>query len=457
MAEDITSLLQKFKSSKDLNIKLTAGYNLCALHLLAHNFEDARYWGFQSIKICEKLANYEDHISILHNIGISFALEENKEQARTYFSMALALATEHHFDLEIANSYLNIGASWYDEANYHQALENFILSIHIFEKIYTMDPELLHHLNGNKINLQNNIGLIYMKVGRYEDALQWFKKNLKIKTKINYEVSLANLGECYMLLNKPDYALDFFRKSVKVALKHKNFHRLYLNYYCLAMIYAKQNQPDQALELLHKSYTFFDEHHCLSDLLDCLESICIIYMEQQKHDLTQPYFEKGLKIVHQVHNSEIISHFYRAYSKYCFYLGKLEEAYFFLDQSYNLNTTIYNQNIVQNTTFFAAQFDAEQKTKDNMILKLKNLELKEFQKKVEQQNEELTKHIAAKDYILSLISSDITNYVDASFTANEQYTVKQYNVDEKKYIKITSESKGKAIIISLNKIDIIDV
>jgi tetratricopeptide (TPR) repeat protein len=63
--------------------------------------------------------------------------------------------------------------------------------------------------------MANNAGFALYKLGKYEDAVQWFQKAIGIDA--NRAVAYLNLGDAYAMLQRKQEARQAFEKYLELA------------------------------------------------------------------------------------------------------------------------------------------------------------------------------------------------------------------------------------------------
>ncbi len=165
-----------------------------------------------------------------------------------------------------ANMLNNLGSIHYNLGNNAQALEYFLPSYELSEKI------------GNKLRLAtatNNIGLIYAdKPGTYNQALEYLRKALKLAEELNDEdnigTSHANIGDVYMKLNKDTEALSEYILA-RNAMGESSTYLPYVQTK-IGMIYQRRENYKEAQKWLDLAYQtskdlnslFFISQTCLA-------------------------------------------------------------------------------------------------------------------------------------------------------------------------------------------------
>lgn len=103
----------------------------------------------------------------------------------------------------------------------------------------------------------NNMGLVMEKLGNKRKALSYYLLSLQISTRLGYSIGIANtcanVGSIYSEFNLPDSALHFTKIGIDEARRADSKTYLLKNYETLFHIYEKQKHFDKALEA-HKNY-----------------------------------------------------------------------------------------------------------------------------------------------------------------------------------------------------------
>ena len=119
------------------------------------------------------------------------------------------------------------------------------------KKIY----EIILLSQPNNLDANNNIGLIFYKLGNFEEAIIFFKKAISIDP--NFYEAHSNLGAVYKIQKKYDEAKEIYNKIIII---NPNYAQAYNN---LGVIFEEQNKFDQsksyykkAIEINPKSIEF---------------------------------------------------------------------------------------------------------------------------------------------------------------------------------------------------------
>jgi tetratricopeptide (TPR) repeat protein len=152
----------------------------------------------------------------------------------------------------------------------------------------------------------NNLAVLYMIVGRYEQARPLCEKALAIRKKIlgeehsAYAESLNNQAKLYYYTGQYDKALPLYEQSL--AIRKKVFGEGHPEYASglsdLALLYSYKGQYDTALPLCSQALDIrkkaFGEEH--PEYAASLNSLAILYWQMGQYDKALPLYMQALAI-----------------------------------------------------------------------------------------------------------------------------------------------------------------
>lgn len=162
-----------------------------------------------------------------YKIGVSYFNENKMQSAFVEFQKALELNPK---DKEVMNA---LGIIYLlDFEDYQKAVDFFKSAIRVdlnFSEAY------------------NNLGRAYEKTGRFNDAIESYKKALLNLTYQNPEKAYNNLGRVYYRLGRYDDATDAYKEALK---RFSDFH---LPYYGLALCYNAKGEYGEAASAITRA------------------------------------------------------------------------------------------------------------------------------------------------------------------------------------------------------------
>ena len=213
---DYESAEMKLKFLAKVAPNESSTYEYANLKLLKSDYRAAEKYAKKSIEInAQMLPSY-------FVLGEVYSLQKNLEMTEKIFSKAL------ENDLDGENLHFEWGKAYVRFFDYAKAKEHFLISlekcpVYLDAKIglalmnaYEGDFSLLGELkekNGENVYIQESIGLERFAAGKFEDAVESFKKALRTDKKQTY--NYLNLARVYQKLENKDKTREYFEKFIR--------------------------------------------------------------------------------------------------------------------------------------------------------------------------------------------------------------------------------------------------
>jgi tetratricopeptide (TPR) repeat protein len=150
---------------------------------------------------------------------------------------------------------------------------------------YWKDPTTFYERTSrfaqNSPVVYNNLGITYSDDGRIEEAIESFKKALRINPQ--YAEAYYNLGVTYMNSDNRKDAIDAFNKTVEIEPAYKHA------YNNLGGIYRSEGMNDKALNMYHRAIEIDDGY------ADAHYNMGVIYSEEGYSDKAIAAFKKAIE------------------------------------------------------------------------------------------------------------------------------------------------------------------
>jgi signal transduction histidine kinase len=222
-------------------------YTLNAVYEKALDFLLQARNEFEAEKDTLEIARCDDFIGYVYMSSQDFA------NARDYFQRSLKLNKKIRNFPRIAENYMHMGSNYIMHDSLEKGLSYYTVSLLIADSL---------NMQAEKVDLLNNIGYGYARLGKHEDALRHFYKVLELvgskPDDFIRSSAMVNIARGYFSMkNYPaslKYALDGYKLS-----KSKRFDQVSRDASkILSDIHAVQGDYKQ-------SYTYFVEYKNLSD------------------------------------------------------------------------------------------------------------------------------------------------------------------------------------------------
>ncbi|MCK4663457.1 MAG: tetratricopeptide repeat protein [Bacteroidales bacterium] len=247
--------LSVFKELDNKNKIVKIYNNLGIINNMQGRYKKSIEYFQKSLSIKQKLNN--DSISIantLLNIGNVYFSWMNWDKATDFYFDALCLFEQTNNEYGIASTLNSMGNVYQKLEIYNKAIDYFSQALIIYNKL-DAKREIATTIS--------NIGNIYyFFYNDYNKALKNYKNANLIHTEINdyngIVVTLYNIGHTYIKLKKYNMALEAFKKSLNLAEKHQLKNQIILNYESLSIIYELMDNDKISLDYYKKFHNLKD-------------------------------------------------------------------------------------------------------------------------------------------------------------------------------------------------------
>ncbi len=258
--------------------------------------------------------------------------QDNKpDTALLIAEQALQLAKRINYIEGESKAVALLAAAQYYLGNYPKALENYLLKLKIEEK---------RKIPKDYSVALNNIGLMYVLLGEYNEAIVYLHKSDSVETvhNLNYikHSVMLNLGEAYFRKNNLDSSYTYFNKSLEIAktsgtsdevamsqvgvanaLAKQNNNAAALNYYTtaiqglksstnedllceatlgIAKVYEALNKNDSAMYYAKQSYFIGKKDGFISRQLDAAQYLVEIFTYRNNADSALVYLQQSISL-----------------------------------------------------------------------------------------------------------------------------------------------------------------
>ncbi|HWY10063.1 MAG TPA: DUF2225 domain-containing protein [Bacteroidia bacterium] len=213
------------------------------------------------------------------------------DKASKNIDIIILRATAANYKQGMAEAYNLRGSIFSDQSNVKEALENFLLSINIYENLN----------NKTKMaSLYNNIGLLYAELKEYKVALSNYFKAVKIFKETNNKEHLGilynNIGTCYQKIGPVSSSNYYLNEAYRINTSLKDTLRMAMTVHNIGITFQMDHNYDSAIVYFKKSLQFLKKFgegpghvYNYNELGGCL-------MQQGKFKDAEPYLLKALAI-----------------------------------------------------------------------------------------------------------------------------------------------------------------
>lgn len=265
-------------------------------------------------------------VNVLNALVLEYRKSDPK-LALNYSNQALALSEKIDFQKGKGNTYLMIGAVYFDMGNYEKALDFYSKSLTIRENIadkkgvaqslnnigdvyinqgdyekalnyYLKSLKICEAIGNKKLMKLNNIAASYYYLGDYESALSYYIKALKMFETIGDKDKMINpslgVGNVYKAIENYKNALIYYRQAMVISTEMKNKSGLSKSLNNIGYVYEKLLNNDTALVYYLKSLEITEELGDKPEIALSMMNIGNIYSKTKNYEKALEYYERGL-------------------------------------------------------------------------------------------------------------------------------------------------------------------
>jgi tetratricopeptide (TPR) repeat protein len=346
---------------------------------------------------------------------------------------------EYTLKKAIANSIRNIGIVFEEQGNFPKALENFLNSLSMNEKLGYKKG-----IAGNLIS----IGIVYKEREDYKKALDYYFKALKIVEEMGNMgwkgISLVNIGNVYEDQHQYGKALEYYFKALVLNERLGNKSGISTNLGNIGIIYKEQGEYTKALEYYFKALKISEDNGNREEIGRHTGNIGALYIQQKKYKEAEEFLNKALKISTEIGDLNVSKEWYMdlsdLYARKQLWQKSLDNYKKYIvarDSIYNGENTVKTLRVQMN-------FDYEKRATADSVRNAENQKVKdaEILAQKSQLNQEKTQRY-------SLYGGMLLVLIFSGFLFNRFKVIRQQKtfIEQQKHLV---EKKNKEVFDSIN-------
>ncbi len=323
--------------------------------------DSALYFARKASKLSNRLEDNEGLIQAIKLQGIAFDVVSEYDSALYYYNNALEYAINLKDTSQVASLYSNIGLTGLHKGDLKFALENFLNARKLFEVISPYSNGLA--------GTYNNIGIIYLRLKNYSQALSYFNHALPIydkhDNKIGVGAILTNIADVYHAQGRLHDARNTLMESIEIKEETNDLYGLSIAYNRMASMLIEKDSLDEAGKWLEKTL------HCASRI-DNKNTVVSAYHMMQKIFSQKGQYNKAIRYNHlaldislEMDAVRLEAASYKKFSELYEETADYFNAYYYLQKYLNLHDSLSSKE--QLGKLYEMQLDYEMQKKSDEI------------------------------------------------------------------------------------------
>ncbi len=269
--------------------------NLKAWKIRNQDLETSRSYALQALEEAKEI-NYIRGKSYSYNLlGHYSKVKGSYDTAFSYYQKSLAIRQTLKDTLGSVSCYRNVMSIYKLRGEYEKAIETGTKAIQLLN---LMQPTA--KAAKERAWIQTNLSFLYLKTGRYDDAISNALDSKTTFINQNDEEGIAasamNLGNIYEQLKEFNKALIQLQEAISVNIKLDNQRELAKAYNNVGNVYFAIDRYSQALSSYKRGLIIRQVNGYDDDISGSLYNIGVIYSSFQEKDSALVYLRKSLEI-----------------------------------------------------------------------------------------------------------------------------------------------------------------
>lgn len=325
-----------------------------------------------SLESALKTAKGEAKVKIYNELFRAY-INSDPVKAIGYTREALTLAIEINDMKGMAAAYNNIGVSYKNQGALDKSLENYLLSLRIYDSLKNVE---------GTATTKNNIGTIYSLKRDYGQALKYFEESYQQFTRTNDQQkiigSLNNLGNIHSDLQLYEQALKFYSQAMEMTEKSGKIFSDPLNN--IGNLFFKQGNYQKAIDYYQRALALAKKENNQINVINILTNMGEVFSKSGQPTKAQAALDSALRLCKElqayVYEPQILKNMAGNFAKQ----GKNKEAYETMLSYDKAKERIYGEESTRKIAQMEMVLDLQSKEKEVEELKLdatiKAMELK---------------------------------------------------------------------------------
>lgn len=264
-------------------------------------------------------------------------VDVNADSAQHYAQRAMNLALKLKFEKGIAMALLAKGSALEPTGNYSAALNYYLQSLNISQKL---------HLHALRNRIYNCIGIVYLHLADYPNALKYFSfvlndiRHQKILDESAEFKLMVNIAEVFKDTRQLDSAILYNINAFAIAKRLNNPINEAITLFNIADNYVLKKDYPKALFYLDQSFPISKKIGDNEGISDCLNDYSIIYYHTGSYQKSIAFAQKSLMAGKNLDNYENTKTSYNLLYLNYKQIGDLKKALNYRNQEISLSDSL---------------------------------------------------------------------------------------------------------------------
>ncbi len=376
-ANEILSLLENYYAKQECPVEyveIVKG----AISFSEHRFDEA----ISNFEHCVPYLSEHEMIPelmyVCNALGTIYRTKNEYHRAIYWQQYALEGREETLKPYVIGVLYNNMGNSYTQLSEFDKALECCFKSMKIREEIGDLTGVASCNLNIAEVYIEmNELGNAAQFV---ENAISFYRENGK---EIQLSKALNMMGALCKDFGKLDQAITVLLESLEIKEKYNQINLIHVTLHTLGLVYREKGDYEKSRSFFERSLEIRRELGHNDNVASSLLALAYTYLLEERYNEAIDYCMQASAI--EIHRKGLLHDMNEILSACYIELGDFERACKYQSEKYNHAIEVYKEERAAKLAEAQTRFDLETQKKEAEIYRLKNVELLEKNRQIEEQ------------------------------------------------------------------------
>ncbi|MCD4834779.1 MAG: tetratricopeptide repeat-containing sensor histidine kinase [Bacteroidales bacterium] len=342
-------------------------HNIASEYISKNDYQQANKHFDKALEESIKRNDKEDIAMYFRRIAQTYASMSKYKEAIENYIKALGIAREIKDELDLATIYNGLGNVYFEISSYDEALKYFLDALKIFQKA------------GNTTGISmmyNNLGIVYQSIDENDKALSYYQKTLEMDIESDNKEGQAtaynNIGTAYDEKGDKEKALEYYNKSLELNKELESKDGIATALTNIGLIYLDLGDYDKADTNLQESTDLTREANDIYSLANNHNNLANLFLRQKQYVKTQNNLNIAIKLSKQINTKEWLLESYDLYYQLYSELNNYKKALEYYKLYSETKDSVFSTKGYNRITEMKIKYETDNLETENKLLKKDN-------------------------------------------------------------------------------------
>ena len=317
----------------------------------------------ESIKRNDK----KDISSCYHSIAYAYSEQSQYKEAIEFYMKSINISQQLNDEITLARIYNGLGNVYSEISSYDEALKYYLNALEIFQKMDDL---------GGISSMYNNLGIVYSSLKDNDQALEYYQKTLEMDIKSGYKegqsIAYNNAGTAYDEKGDKEKALEYYNKSLELNKELESIDGIAMALNNIGLVYLDLGEYDKAYTNLKESTELAIEINDTYSLANNYNNLAKLFLRQKQYNKSQNNLNLAIYLSKQINVKEWLVESYDLYSQLYAELNDYKKALEYYKLYSEMNDSIFTSESSNRITEMQIKYETDNLETENELLKKDN-------------------------------------------------------------------------------------